>query len=245
MIPISVDPRKSGALAGSEGAQPLSLAAAAQQWRLAGRTKKKGGHGKAPQGRDGEAGDAEDFVMVMKANREDTAEISYPDKMIVDVQKLDNTEIINEFEMAGPLDQFCCIPGAVRDILEKDLHRNLCTSSEASLTSALASLKKLHAYLSSPLVNSQTPIDLFKEKKYFDVQDRILGQEVELQDSQKWAGYAFKLSVVQLVTASGLEHDAIREAQNHHELTDFDALLNQDAFMALESNKTPPEGPEF
>ena len=104
MIPISVDPRKLSASAGSEGAQPVSLAAAAQQWRLAGRTKKKGGHGKAPQGRDGEAGEVEDFVMVVKANREDAAEISYPDKMIVDVQKLDNTEIINEFEMAGPLD---------------------------------------------------------------------------------------------------------------------------------------------
>jgi len=249
MIPISVDPRKSSASGGSEGAQPLSLAAAAQQWRLAGKTKKKGGHAKATQGRDGdkdkETGEAEDFVMVMKASREDTTEISYQDKMIVDVKKLDNTEIINEFEMAGPLDQFCCIPEAVRDILEKDLHRNLCTSSEASLTSALASLKKLHAYLSSPLVNLQTPIDLFKERKYFDVQDRILGQEIELQDSQKWAGYAFKLSMVQVVTASGREHDAIREAQNHHELTDFDALLNQDAFMALLGNKTPPEGPEF
>lgn len=48
--------------------------------------------------------------MVMKEERDDAEEITYPDKMIVDVQKLDNTEIINEFDMAGPLDQFCCIP---------------------------------------------------------------------------------------------------------------------------------------
>lgn len=133
----------------------------------------------------------------------------------------------------------------MRDILEKDLHRDLCTSSVASLTSALGSLKKLRTYLSSPIVNLKTPIDLFKEKKYFDAKNRILGQEIELQDSKKWAGYAFKQSVVQLVTASGLEYDAIREAQNHHELSDLDELLNQDAFMALLSNKSQLEGPAF
>ena len=43
----------------------------------------------------------EDVIVVAKAQEEEV--VQHQDRMIIDVQKLDNTEIVNDLEMAGPL----------------------------------------------------------------------------------------------------------------------------------------------
>lgn len=90
-----------------------------------------------------------------------------------------------------------------------------------------------------------TPVDLFKEKKYYEMKNRIVGQAIEHAcDYQKWSGYEYKHSFVQLVTPATQNYDAIKESKSQADLTDFDELLNQDLFMALAAS-SPAEQPEF
>lgn len=136
-----------------DGGKPQSLQELVKQRRLAAKRKKEaekakaaaeadpagGSHGEAK----GEETDvwANEVVMVLQGKGADESLQDCEGKKIIDIGKLDNSKILNEFGMAAPLDNFCCIPDDVQDLLSKNLYQNLCLSSDTSLAAALETLK--------------------------------------------------------------------------------------------------------